>query len=142
MAIELSNLTFTEQDDLVPASGVEQIFNSYRRVANTLLGNDTITGIGSLDYNDPTSNYGIFNSGTLDMAEGNDVITGTTYGTGIYNSGTLDMAEGNDVISGTATYSGIINAGTLDTAEGDDIITANGQGAVGFNNINTFNRRG
>jgi len=134
MAIELSDITFTDQDDIVPLSGVDQIFNRYRRFANTLLGNDTITGIGSLNYNDPTSNYGIFNSGTLDMAEGNDVITGTTYGTGIYNSGTLNLAEGNDVISGTATNSGIINFGILDTAEGDDIITTDGQRAAGFNN--------
>jgi hypothetical protein len=26
MAIELSNLTFTEQDDIVPAFGVDEIF--------------------------------------------------------------------------------------------------------------------
>jgi len=42
MAIELSNLTFTEQDDIVPASGVEPILNT--GIANTLIGNDQITG--------------------------------------------------------------------------------------------------
>jgi hypothetical protein len=48
MAIELSNLTFTDQDDIVPLSGVEQILNT--GVANTLAGNDSITG-------DTTSTY-------------------------------------------------------------------------------------
>jgi hypothetical protein len=42
MAIELSNLTFTEQDDIVPLSGVEEILNT--GIANTLAGNDSITG--------------------------------------------------------------------------------------------------
>ena len=43
MTIELSNLTFTEQDDIVPASGVDEIVNT--GVANTLAGNDTITAL-------------------------------------------------------------------------------------------------
>jgi hypothetical protein len=43
MPIELSNLTFTNQADVVPMSGVEQILNT--GIANTLAGNDTITGI-------------------------------------------------------------------------------------------------
>jgi hypothetical protein len=46
MAIELSNLTFTEQDDIVPASGVEEILNT--GIANTLAGNDIITGTEQL----------------------------------------------------------------------------------------------
>jgi hypothetical protein len=49
MAIELSNITFTDQDDIVPLSGVEQILNT--GVANALAGNDTITGIR--DFYDP-----------------------------------------------------------------------------------------
>jgi hypothetical protein len=32
MAIELSNITFTDQDDIVPASGVEEILNSAIRL--------------------------------------------------------------------------------------------------------------
>jgi hypothetical protein len=65
MAIELSNLTFTEQDDVVPASGVEEIFNN--GIANTLAGNDIITGentyfTGEDPYFDPNSrNAGIRN---------------------------------------------------------------------------------
>jgi hypothetical protein len=66
MAIELSNLTFTEQDDIVPASGVEEILNT--GVANTLAGNDSITG---------TSNYyGFQNVGVLNTDDGNDTIIG------------------------------------------------------------------
>jgi len=42
MAIELSNITFTEQHDIVPLSGVEEILNT--GIANTLAGNDTIIG--------------------------------------------------------------------------------------------------
>jgi hypothetical protein len=42
MAIELSNLTFTDQDDIVPASGQDEILNT--GIANTLDGNDILTG--------------------------------------------------------------------------------------------------
>ena len=42
MAIELSNITFTDQDDVVPLSGVEEILNT--GIANTLAGNDIIIG--------------------------------------------------------------------------------------------------
>jgi hypothetical protein len=45
MAIELSNLTFTNQADVVPPFGVDEIVNT--GVANTLAGNDTITSIGT-----------------------------------------------------------------------------------------------
>jgi hypothetical protein len=46
MAIELSTITFTDQDDIVPASGVKEIVIN-TGVANTLAGNDTITGTGA-----------------------------------------------------------------------------------------------
>jgi len=42
MVIELSNIIFTEQDDIVPQSGAEQIVNI--GIANTLAGNDIING--------------------------------------------------------------------------------------------------
>ena len=67
MAIDLSSLTFTDEDDIVPASGVEQILNT--GIANTLAGNDRITGIGK--------DYGLRNVGTLNTDDGNDTITGT-----------------------------------------------------------------
>jgi hypothetical protein len=47
---------------------VEEISNT--GIANTLAGNDRITGVGA------GSKYSIFNSGTIDTAEGNDIITG------------------------------------------------------------------
>jgi hypothetical protein len=49
MAIELSNIIFTDQDDIVPQSGVEPILNT--GIANTLAGNDTITGTWTISSN-------------------------------------------------------------------------------------------
>ena len=44
MTIELSTITFTEQDDIVPESGYdEQILNT--GIVDTYAGNDRITGI-------------------------------------------------------------------------------------------------
>src|SRR4028118_2312369 len=104
MAIELSNLTFTEQDDIVPQSGVEEIVNT--GVANTFAGNDEITGTGEtiqniLFYGLRTA--GIYNkpNGTIDTDNGDDEITG--YGNmGIYNEadGTINTGNGKDKITG------------------------------------------
>jgi hypothetical protein len=66
MTIELSSLTFTEQDDVVPVFGVEEIVN--RGTTNTLAGNDRITGTGN--------NYGFINVGTLNTDNDNDIIIG------------------------------------------------------------------
>jgi hypothetical protein len=77
MTIELSNLTFTEQDDIVPMSGVEEIINT--GIANTLAGNDTITSIGTKYKIHPSIDIlgtGFHNIGTLNTVEGNDRITG------------------------------------------------------------------
>jgi hypothetical protein len=114
MAIELSNLTFTEQDDIVPASGVEQIVNT--GIANTLAGNDAIIGTKEITTDPPPQNIfsSIFNSGTLNTADGNDTITGTVsqiedppgediappYRSGIYNIGSIYTGDGNDRITG------------------------------------------
>jgi hypothetical protein len=151
MAIELSNLTFTEQDDIVPGSGQIQILNSY--LVNTLAGNDQITGIGNdygfknlgvLNTNDGDDiiigsgegrggGYGIYNIGTLNAGEGNDLITGVglytfnPYYDGIYNIGTLNVGEGNDTITASANQDGIYNMGTLNTENGNDIITFYGE---------------
>src|SRR4028119_1294758 len=130
MTIELSSLTFTNGADIVPESGEEDIVNS--GIANTLAGNDTITGIGIPDdFYNPRSGAGIYNTGTLNTAEGKDIITGTGDIVGIYNlrTGTFNTGEGNDIITGTGTYSsygGIVNSGTLNTGEGNDIFTASG----------------
>jgi hypothetical protein len=122
MAIELSNLMFTNQDDIVPSSGViERLINT--GIANSLAGNDRLTGYSdgsSWDYYQPS----FVNSGTLDTGEGNDIISGHNTSTdGIYNSGTLDTGEGNDTITGFGYYNGIVNSGTFNTGEGDDEIT-------------------
>src|SRR4028118_1028297 len=103
MAIELSNLTFTEQDDIVPSSGEEQILNT--GIANTLAGNDIIIGTKeiSTDAGFQKGLNSIFNSGTLNTADGNDLITGTltqtkgnlsnpiflNFNSAIYNSGSI-----------------------------------------------------
>ena len=132
MAIELSNLTFTDQADIVPLSGVEQILNT--GVANTLAGDDTITGIGFT---------GISNSSTLNTDDGNDIITGnsTDYGHGIINTGVINTGNGNDIITATASttqYSfALSNFSIIDTGEGNDIIT--GIGITGTGNVGIYN---
>jgi len=115
MAIELSDLTFTDEEDIVPASGEEQIINT--GIANTLAGNDIITSNGV---------YGLQNSGTFNTDDGNDTITNTSIVTGITLnfSSIFDTGKGDDVITGTAgIYYGLINLGTLNTDDGNDIIT-------------------
>jgi hypothetical protein len=126
MAIELSNLTFTNQDDVIPAFGVEEILNT--GTANTLAGNDRLTGTKEITIDTPFQNrFGsIFNSGTLNTADGNDILTGiinrreipfvppyedypaylfygkyySAYACGIYNVGSIYTGEGNDRITG------------------------------------------
>jgi len=136
MAIELSNLTFTEQDDIVPAFGTEQILNTGS--ANTLAGNDRIIGVGAAETGSSTFNSGIFNSGTLNTNNGDDIIEGHSNGNrdGINNSGNLNTGNGNDIITGTAYNStgeyvfGFITSGNLYTGDGNDIIT--GVGSIGL----------
>jgi len=158
MAIDLSTITFTEQDDVVPASGGEQIFNS--GIANTLAGNDRITGSNGNNYYEALGyglkiygGYGVLNTGA-----GNDEITGITsenpsidFNYGLVNEGTLNAGEGNDVIFGSGSfirngyYKGIYNSGTLNAGEGDDRITglagSNGSygGEYGLVNEGTLN---
>jgi hypothetical protein len=121
MAIELSNIIFTDQDDIVPSSGVEQIRNT--GVANTLAGNDVIIGTVTQD-----SGTGISNIGTLNTGDGNDILTGKGAGinSGIGNRGYIDTGNDNDVITGINTGGegdGITNyGGAIDTGNGDDII--------------------
>jgi hypothetical protein len=45
MTIDLSTITFTNGADIVPGSGEDDIVNT--GIANTLAGNDTITGMGA-----------------------------------------------------------------------------------------------
>jgi len=130
MAIELSNLTFTDEDDIVPVSGVEEIVNT--GIANTLAGDDIITGVRA------QTRYSIFNSGTLYTAEGNDIITGVFNPTnnytlgeyyGIFNDrgGSIDTGDGNDIINGNTTSGtgyAIANYGSINTGNDNDTIIA------------------
>jgi hypothetical protein len=126
MAIELSNVTFTDRADVVPPSGVQEILIN-TGIANTLAGNDRITGVGA------GSGYSFFNSGTLNTAEGNDTITGThnqtqdsPFADGIVNSGSIDTGDGNDIITGDTTAgigNGIANGGSINTGNGNDKIS-------------------
>jgi hypothetical protein len=141
MTIELSSITFTAQDDIVPESGVEEILNA--GIVNTLAGNDQITGTGT-EYNligDPTGDgTGFYNIGT-----------------GFYNIGTLNTANGNDIITGIhrptdpdnsiglyiRSYGLINKAGTIDTGNGNDIITGISEAGIYdgsfFNNLGIHN---
>jgi hypothetical protein len=123
MAIELSNIIFTDQDDFIPLFGEEQIVNT--GIANTLAGDDVITGTVTQD-----SGTGISNDGTLNTGDGNDIIIGNGAGinSGIGNGGYIDTGDGNDVITGInngGDSDGITNAGggVIDTGNGNDIIT-------------------
>jgi hypothetical protein len=156
MAIELSDITFTEQDDVVPASGVEEIVNT--GVANTFAGNDKIIGTGEtlraiLFYSLYT--VGIYNksNGTINTDNGDDEITG--YGNiGIYNesNGTINTGNGRDKITGYGSqtdssaldHTGVFNDGIINTDSGDDTISgyATGDypgGVVNSGSINTGN---
>jgi hypothetical protein len=136
MTIELSNLTFTNQADIVPASGVEQIFNT--GIANTLAGDDIITGTVDSDsiptvlqiydgFPDwwPGQRPGIYNDigGVIETGGGNDIITGISQG----REGIIpDYGDDSD---------GIINRGTIDTGNGKDIIIGiaqNPRGSAGI----------
>lgn len=120
MAIKLSNLTFTDEDNIVPASAVKQILNT--EVANTLAVDDIIIG---------TSNdYGFENVRVLSTDEGNGTISGienlepefeSSYD--LVNSGTLDVDEDDDILTGTSRDNGFVNSGTLNTDEYNDILT-------------------
>ena len=128
MAIELSNQTFTEQDDIVPASGVDEIYNS--GVANTLAGNDIIYGVGYFT--------GLANSGSLDTGAGNDLITGIESSdnaneSSFINSGFIDTSDGNDVLTGIGAIAILnLNNGTINTGNGEDSIISRGKISSGY----------
>jgi hypothetical protein len=141
MAINLSNVTFTDQDDIVPPLGVEPIISSGR--INTLAGNDIINGGNPFIFgdNDSPANYAFLNEGTLNTNSGNDLITGiydsysyNNFGAGIENRGSINTGDGNDTLSGINGINGndshgggIENSiGIIDTGDGNDMITGVG----------------
>jgi len=149
MAIELSDIIFTEQADFVPLFGTEQIVNT--GITNTLAGDDRINGFGD---------NGIENleGATFNTGDGNDIIAGEGTSTGILifrsfldtgngNDGVvgfsvasrdsvgillfdalLNAGDGNDAIEGFSSGTGIINTlgSILDTGEGNDGIRSAG----------------
>jgi hypothetical protein len=158
MTIELSSVIFTDEDDIVPASGEDKILNT--GIANTLAGNDVITGTGEYGVLIGTIEFGN-RVATLNTGDGNDEITGTTtmypqynpssrldhgmYGIIIGYGSTIDTGKGDDIITGSAKTpddingisQGFINLGTFNTDDGNDTITgiaddSNDQTAGGF----------
>ena len=129
MVIELSDLTFTNQADIILARGVDQLVNNGS--ANTLDGNDLLISIS-------TSSRGILNLGSLDTGDGRDSIVGTGEFIGILNrpNGTINTGDGSDLISGTGRFYGILNSSnsTLDTGSGNDFIIGYGND-IGGNGI-------
>jgi hypothetical protein len=155
MVIELSDLVFTEQGDIIPPFGQdERILNTY--IANTLAGNDIIHGnFVDHPYYSPEAHYGFKNQGVLNTDDGNDIISGRLiYGRfgghdnayNIVNLGTLNTGEGDDLINGSnhlgnsyALYHGLLNEGTLNAGDGNDTITGLGRSGYGFVNQGTLN---
>jgi hypothetical protein len=152
MAINLSNVTFTDQDDIVPPSGREPIYMPSYVPINTLAGDDIINGGNDITDDISFFNYGFYNFlGTLNTNSGNDLITGiyqSSYsggiGSGIVNRGnntfeaglaTINTGDGNDTLTGISINnspdflygSGIENViGNIDTGDGNDMITGIG----------------
>jgi hypothetical protein len=152
MAIELSNLTFTDEDDIVPASGVEEIVNT--GTANTLGGNDRIFGTGlyegigilndigvintgdgddtligvgqgSWGYGIVNLSYSNYSSATINTGAGKDKIAGYYGENGIYNLGAIETGADDDEITAIGKDGGIVNKGIIDTSDGHDIIAGN-----------------
>jgi hypothetical protein len=156
MAVELSNLTFTNKADLIPQSGIDELTNT--GIARTLGGNDEIIGTGKtlrdiLFYGLRT--VGIYNrsNSTFNTDNGDDEITG--YGNiGIYNefNATINTGNGDDEITVYASQTdpssnntvGFLNDGRLNTGNGDDRISGHATGdypggVVNFGYIDTGN---
>ena len=133
MAIQLSDITFTDEDDIVPVSGVDQIFNP--GIANTLAGNDLIIGTSTISDFNPV---GINNFlGFINTGDGDDTligtVTGSGFGYGILNydanlgtGGVIDTGAGKDTIIAIGPIYGIYQYNIIKTGDGDDIITATG----------------
>jgi hypothetical protein len=152
--IYLDDVTFTDEDDIVPLSGKAILDNtSLFRVVNTLAGNDILTA-----DNETEGEYGFYyvafnNQSTLNTGEGNDSITGIVSQKtdrpwehfGILNDrsfsnvdpGRIDTGDGDDVITGIIQPdifgNGIENSdGSIDTGDGNDKIIGTTQTNIGI----------
>jgi hypothetical protein len=157
MVIELSYERFNNGDDIVPWYSAEEVILN-TGFTNTLGGHDKITGVGP-GRRPSIYDSGIINRGTLEMAEGNDMITGTYDDTeySLHNANYARLRPNNgrspyrdnrgnfyyypdDSIPLPVNNYGIYNSGTIDTGEGNDTITGsntssnrgNGIGFIGL----------
>jgi len=140
MTIELSYERFNNGDDIVPWYSAEEVIRNTGD-ANTLGGNDRITGVGP-GRRSSISDSGIYNSGTILMDWGDDMITGTYDATeySLHNANYVRLRSNNgrsiykdnrgrtlyypnDSIPLPVNNYGIYNAGTIDTGDGNDTIT-------------------
>jgi len=154
----LEDITFTDQDDIVPLSGKALIRNQGRSITNTLAGNDIITAYNERSDDDDFTGANQYitafeNTSTLNTAEGNDSITGIVsqnpdyYPWDLYgirnefwyspDQGRIDTGEGNDIITGIIQAGingdGIYNnKGTINTGDGDDKIIGLSEGGEGI----------
>jgi Ca2+-binding RTX toxin-like protein len=139
MTLELSTITFTDQDDIVPALGMEETRISHTGgiEIDTGDGNDLIIGI-SEEIGDAIfiSGYPSIALSSLNTGDGNDTIIGISIHTGVnVNSlASLDTGKGEDIIIGTGSY-GISNYHLFNTGEGNDIIIGTG-GRNGYGIVN------
>jgi hypothetical protein len=134
MTIQLSAITFTDEDDIVPAFEDDAIVN--RDITNTFAGNDLIMGttITGSDH------FGIGNSGTINTGAGHDMIIGICDenhpmipNAGIFSDGgIINTDDGDDIIIGTSqSWNGIfiISRGTINTGDGNDQIIGSAIGS-------------
>lgn len=158
MTIELSYERFNNGDDIVPWYSAEEVIRNTGD-ANTLAGDDRITGVGP-GMRSSISDSGIYNSGTILMAQGNDMIAGTYDDTeySLHNANYVRPKNNgrspyrdnrgnfyyypedpNGPIPLPVNNYGIYNSGTIDTGIGNDTITGsntsnrgNGIGFIGL----------
>jgi hypothetical protein len=157
MAIELSYERFNNGDDIVPWYSAEDVILN-TGFTNTWGGDDKITGVGP-GRRPSIYDSGIINRGTLDMGQGNDMITGTYDDTeySLHNANYARLRPNNgrspyrdnrgnfyyypdDSIPLPVNNYGIYNSGTIDTGEDNDTITGsntssnrgNGIGFIGL----------
>jgi len=134
MTIQLSTITFTDEDDIVPLFEEDAIVNT--DTANTLGGNDLITGTTITG----SDNFGIANSGTINTGAGDDIIIGICDENHRWipnaairsDGGTINTDDGNDIIIGTSqAYDGIfiISRATINTGDGNDQIIGSAIGS-------------
>jgi hypothetical protein len=117
MAIELSTLTFTDEDDIIFG---EDIFFGDGIVKEPDLG-----FIDTGDGNDIILGLAIYNSGAIYTSDGNDLIISPGV---IYNAGTINTGNGNDSIIADEGFQQNSPLGIINLGEGDDYINGFGSG--------------